>query len=403
MSNRQAAYKIVRRLRNEGFTALFAGGCVRDRLLGRPAKDYDVVTDAVPKQIIRMFPRTLKIGAKFGVVMVLLDDQQVEVATFRIEGGYQDGRHPGHVQYASAKEDASRRDFTINGMFYDPIEKKVLDFVNGQRDLEKRVLRTIGNPGERFSEDYLRMLRAVRFAVKLEFDIEPSTWRAIVKYAPNITGISAERITAELEQILTHPKRADGARYLVDSGLARAMFDVFEGSEAATGISVLGQLPKAIDFGLGLGSLWAGFDTKTALNQCKKLKLSNSLLKHVKFLLEKRDVLLDANMPLSTLKMLMHEPYFKDLITLQQAIQKGSGKTIGAVRRIKQQALSIDEDRVHPAPLLNGLELIGLGAKPGPMVGQLAQELYIVQLEETVQTTEQARQWCKDWLTKHKD
>ena len=225
MSNRDAAYNVVRRLRKEGYQALFAGGCVRDRLLGRAAADYDVVTDAVPEQVTRCFRRTLQIGAQFGVVMVLTDGKQVEVATFRTEGGYQDGRHPGHVEFASALEDASRRDFTVNGMFYDPIEKTVLDFVEGQRDLEKGILRTIGNPDERFSEDYLRMLRAVRFAVKLEFEIEPATWAAIQTYASKITGVSAERIAAELERILTHPNRALGAMLLNDSGLAPAIFD----------------------------------------------------------------------------------------------------------------------------------------------------------------------------------
>ncbi|MHC4555389.1 MAG: tRNA nucleotidyltransferase/poly(A) polymerase family protein [Planctomycetota bacterium] len=146
MSNRDAAYKVVRQLHKEGYTALFAGGCVRDRLLNRPAKDYDVVTDAVPEQVTKCFRRTLQIGAQFGVVMVLTGGQQVEVATFRTEGGYQDGRHPDYVEFGSATEDASRRDFTVNGMFYDPITKEVLDFVNGQQDLKKKVLRTIGDP-----------------------------------------------------------------------------------------------------------------------------------------------------------------------------------------------------------------------------------------------------------------
>ncbi|MBL7214670.1 MAG: CCA tRNA nucleotidyltransferase [Phycisphaerae bacterium] len=402
MSNRDAAYKIVRRLRKEGCQALFAGGCVRDRLLGRPAKDYDVVTDAVPEKVIGLFRRTLKIGAQFGVVMVLMDSQQVEVATFRTEGGYQDGRHPGHVQFTSAKEDASRRDFTVNGMFYDPIEKTVLDFVNGRRDLEKRILRTIGTPDERFSEDYLRMLRAVRFAVKLGFEIEPATWRSIQSHAKKITGISAERITAELEQILAHPNRIQGAKLLADSGLARAIFPVREGESAAFGTQVLEHLPQAVDFPLALTCFWSGFDSKMALNQCNKLKLSNPQIKHVRFLLEKRDVLLDTQLSLSGLKLLMHEPYFLDLITMQQAIQKAKGQSAHAVRLVKRRALEIDEKDVRPEPLLNGHELIALGATPGPMVGQLAQELYIVQLEEKLHTKQQAQSWCESWLAKHK-
>ncbi|MHC4989023.1 MAG: CCA tRNA nucleotidyltransferase, partial [Planctomycetota bacterium] len=381
MSNRDAAYKVVRRLRKEGYQALFAGGCVRDRLLGRAAHDYDVVTDAVPERVTKCFKRTLQIGVQFGVVMVLTDGKQVEVATFRTEGGYQDGRHPGHVEFASAVEDASRRDFTVNGMFYDPIEKTVLDFVQGQQDLEKRILRTIGDPDERFSEDYLRMLRAVRFAVKLNFDIEPATWASIKKHAGKITGISAERIAAEVEQILSHPNRAKGVRLLIDSRLAVAIFDVFKDDPAIFGKTVLEHLPKAVDFPLALAAFWAGFETKAVLAECRKLKLSNDHLKHVRFLLEKRNVLLDADMPISKLKLLLHEPYFWDLLTLQTAIQAAKDESDQSLIKIRKRALAIDEKDVRPKPLLDGHDLIALGATSGPMVGQLAQEMYIAQLE----------------------
>jgi len=334
--------------------------------------------------------------------MVLTDGKQVEVATFRTEGGYQDGRHPTQVAFASAVEDASRRDFTVNGMFYDPITKEVLDFVHGQRDLEKGILRTIGNPDERFSEDYLRMLRAVRFAVKLAFDIEPATWASIQKHAGKITGISAERIAAELERILTHPNRAHGVQLLTDSGLAPAVFKIFKGQSAAFGKMVLEYLPKAVDFPLALASVWAGFEAKAALAECKKLKLSNDHLKHVRFLLEKRDVLLDADMAISKLKLLMHEPYFWDLLTLQTAIQAAKGQSDRLLKQIRKRALAIDEKDIRPKPLLDGHELIALGAAPGPMVGQLAQEMYIAQLEGRLKTPKQAEQWCQNWLEKHK-
>jgi poly(A) polymerase len=334
--------------------------------------------------------------------MVLTDGKQVEVATFRTEGGYQDGRHPGHVEFASALEDASRRDFTVNGMFYDPIEKTVLDFVEGQKDLEKGILRTIGNPDERFSEDYLRMLRAVRFAVKLAFDIEPKTWASIQKHAPKTTGISAERIAAELEHILTHPSRAHGVQLLIDSGLASAVFNIFKGQPAVFGKAVLKHLPKAVDFPLALAAFWAGFDAKQALEECKKLKLSNDHLKHARFLLEKRDVLLDADMAISTLKLLMHQPYFWDLLSLQQAIQEARGQSDQPVRQIRKRALAIDEKDIRPKPLLDGHELIALGALPGPMVGQLAQEMYIAQLEGLLQTQSKAEHWCRSWLDRHK-
>ena len=211
MTNRQAAIKIIKQLHRNGFQALMAGGCVRDMLLGRRAKDWDVATDAQPKDVMRLFKRTLKVGAKFGVVIVLIDQTQVEVATFRTETGYADGRHPRSVQFSSASEDASRREFTINGMFYDPLQKEVIDYVDGQADIKARVVRTIGKPDERFGEDYLRMLRAVRFSTELGFEIEPATWRAIRRNAADVARISGERISMELEGILAGPNRAAGA------------------------------------------------------------------------------------------------------------------------------------------------------------------------------------------------
>ena len=403
MSNQDAALSVVHQLRQAGYTALFAGGCVRDQLLGRVAKDFDVVTDAVPRQVSACFKRTLEIGAQFGVVVVLIGDQQIEVATFRTEGGYQDGRRPGYVEFASMKEDASRRDFTVNGMFYDPIDDNVLDFVQGQQDLQKRLLRTIGNPDERFAEDYLRMLRAVRFAVKLDFAIDPATWDAIQTHADKITHISFERIAMELEQILTHPHRSTGWQLLVDSGLAAAVFKDYNGRQAAQGAAVLAALPDAVDFPLALAAMWAGFDTKPALSQCKRLKLSNSQQKHLRFLLEKRDVLLDEALPLSTLKLLIHEPYFGDLITFQKAIQTAKGEDAQIVEAVRERALAIDPARVRPEPLLNGHDLMELGAPSGPILGQLAQELYIAQLEEKLHTKQEAEHWAQNWLNNHRD
>ena len=195
MTNKQAAIKVIERLQQSGYQALLAGGCVRDMLLRRRAKDYDVATSARPKDVIRLFRRTLKVGAKFGVVIVLIEDRQVEVATFRTETGYVDGRHPGSVKFTTAAEDAGRRDFTINGMFYDPLEKQVIDYVGGQKDLSRRTVRTIGEPSERFSEDYLRMLRAIRFSTQLNFAIESSTWSVVCRNARKITKISINVIT----------------------------------------------------------------------------------------------------------------------------------------------------------------------------------------------------------------
>ena len=196
MTNREAAVSIIKTLRKNGYQAFLAGGCVRDMFLERDAKDYDVATDAHPEAVVKLFKRTLEIGAQFGVVMVLVDSQQVEVATFRTESCYADGRHPAEVSYSDAEHDASRRDFTINGMFFDPIEERVIDYVGGKDDLKAKVIHTIGDPAARFDEDYLRMLRAIRFSTQLGFEIAADTWNAIVNSAANITGISGERIAS---------------------------------------------------------------------------------------------------------------------------------------------------------------------------------------------------------------
>ena len=259
MSSKQAAIEIISRLQEHGFQALLAGGCVRDMLLGRPAKDYDVATDALPADVVRLFRRTLQVGAKFGVVIVLIQSEQVEVATFRSEAGYVDGRHPTEVRFTSAAEDASRRDFTINGMFYDPLQEQVIDYVEGQADLERRIIRTIGVAQERFSEDYLRMLRAIRFSTQLGFAIEPQTYEAVGETPEKIVRISGERIAVELEGILVHPNRAAGVAMLIETGLAQAIFPGFAGAGAEQAVAVLGRLRQTGGPPAGAGRILRGF------------------------------------------------------------------------------------------------------------------------------------------------
>ena len=405
MTNKQAAIKIIKRLSRDGFKALLAGGCVRDMLLGRRAHDFDVATDAAPADVIRIFKRTLKVGAKFGVVIVLLEGRQVEVATFRTEVGYVDGRHPGRVKFAGAAEDAGRRDFTINGMFYDPIKREVIDYVGGQADLEKQIVRTIGKPAERFSEDYLRMLRAVRFSTQLGFAIERRTFSAIRSNAKKIAKISGERIAIELEGILAGPKRSAGASMLAKSGLAEAIFPGFPFRGMKLAIRVLSQLRKKVDFALALAGLFAGCEAEFALEKCRILKLSKSQSRHIKFLLTNRGKLLDDRMSVAELKLTVSEPYFRDLYELQRAIEKArrNGKGgIAALGRLRKRIKALGDVELRPKPLLDGHDLIRLGAVPGPGLGQLAEEMYIAQLEGELQTVEQARQWAQKWLQRHR-
>ena len=405
MTNRQAAIEVIKQLSRSGFQALLAGGCVRDMLLRRPASDYDVATNAQPDDVIKLFKRTLKVGAKFGVVIVLLEGIQVEVATFRTETGYADGRHPSVVEFACAEEDASRRDFTINGMFYDVLKEKVIDYVGGRADLEKKLVRTIGKPKERFDEDYLRILRAVRFSTQLGFAIEPATWSAIRRNAKKITEISGERIAIELEAILVNPNRSIGTSMLAKSGLAKTVFPGFTKKYAECAISVLGRLRRKVDFALAMASLFAGCPTEFALKKCQILKLSRSLSKHIKFLLSNRGRLLNEGMSLAELKIILAEPYFWDLYELQRAIQKAEpdGRAgLAALTRLRKRIKDLGDVELRPKPLLNGHNLIRLGVAPGPVLGQLAEEMYIAQLEGKVQTVEQARQWVQNWLQKHR-
>ena len=204
---RATAVEIVRQLQTAGFSAFWVGGCVRDFLLGREPGDYDIATSARPEQIEKLFKRTVAVGKKFGVMVVLEGGHQFQVATFRAEAVYQDGRHPEHVTFANAEADAQRRDFTVNGLFYDPVAEKLHDWVDGEKDLRAKIIRTIGSPGERFAEDHLRLLRAVRFAAQLGFEIEPQTFAAVRALAPKIGLISAERIRDELIKLFAPPHK----------------------------------------------------------------------------------------------------------------------------------------------------------------------------------------------------
>ena len=405
MTNKQAAIKILRRLRRNGFEALLAGGCVRDMLLDKRAKDYDVATNAQPKEITELFKRTLNVGAKFGVIIVLIENQQVEVATFRTETGYVDGRHPGSVKFTTAAEDASRRDFTINGMFYDPIKKEVIDYINGQADLRAKIVRTIGRPAERFSEDYLRMLRAVRFSTQLDFAIEPLTWSAICTNSSNIAQTSGERISIELEGILVNPNRSTGASLLFNSGLAEVVFPGLLSIQRKNAIEVLGQLREKVDFALALAGLFAGCETDFAIEMSQILKLSKRLTKHIKFLLANRGKLLDDKMSLADLKKILSEPYFADLYEFQRAIQMAEGgpDNTAALENLSKRIKELGDAELQPKPLLNGHDLIRLGAVPGPALGQLSQELYIAQLEGELHSAEQAGYWVKKWLKRHRE
>jgi poly(A) polymerase len=296
-------------------------------------------------------------------------------------------------------------------MFYDPLKKEVIDYVNGRSDLKKELIRTIGRPAKRFGEDYLRMLRAVRFSTQLRFAIEPRTFSAICSNSKHIAKISGERIAMELEAILVSPRRSIGVLLLVKSGLAEAIFPGFSAKDIKFGIKVLAQLRKKSDFALALAAFFAGCSMEFAIEKCKVLKLSRSQTKHIKFLLANRGKLLDEKMSLAQLKLIVSEPYFGDLYELQRAIQravrlsspsKTERRSVAALVNLRKRIKALGDTELRPKPLLDGHALIRLGAAQGPDLGQLAEEMYIAQLEGKLQRKEQAEQWVQNWLKRHK-
>lgn len=391
---RRTALWIVERLRAAGHTAYFAGGCVRDRLLGREPKDYDIATDAPPKEVEKLFPRSRRVGAKFGVMLVRKWRQDVEVATFRSDGDYSDGRHPDSVTFGTEREDALRRDFTINGLFFDPIDERLIDHVGGKADLEAGVLRTIGNPDRRFEEDHLRMLRAVRFAARFGFPIEPPTQQAIVRQAECLQRISAERIWLELEMILTEPTRAVGWSLLIATGLRRHLAASWA-SDAAEDDRVgrrLLALPEGyVDSALALATVLSHHSSRSVQTICRELRLSNRLTRDALWLVESL-VSVGAGRPLelADLKMLMaHDawPMLPDLFRAELAATDGSRAPLDELER---RANAIAPEAVSPPPLLTGDDLQAMDVSSGPKMGTLLCALRRAQLNEEISTRPEA-------------
>ncbi len=398
MTNKQAAAIVLKRLREAGFTAFFAGGCVRDTLIGREPKDYDVATDAAAEQVCRLFRRRIEVGVQFGVVIVLIEDKQVEVATFRADGVYVDGRRPERITYAKPREDALRRDFTINGIFYDPLTGEVIDYVGGREDIKAKRIRTIGKAALRFSEDYLRMLRGVRFAAELGYEIEKDTWREIKKQAHKITNISGERISCELERIFACQSRARGADLLVKSGLMTQIFPSLTPEKLKIGIKVLSELSSQVPLEKGLAALMCECSGAEAAEAVKPLKLSNNQLKAVRWALDNRAKLLDAEMKPSELRPLLADERFDMAFDIQHAYQRVKGIDTGNLDKISRRAEKFKTGELMPEPLLNGNEIIALGAEKGPRIGELCRRLYNCQLNGEITTKDQAIEAVKSWI-----
>ena len=431
------ARKIVHRLREAGHQAFFAGGCVRDSLMGKTPHDFDIATSARPEEVQALFPRTIPVGAQFGVVLVVEEGGDYQVATFRSDGTYLDGRHPRSVSFTSPEGDAKRRDFTINGLLYDPIEEKVLDFVGGREDLDSRILRAIGNPAERFAEDKLRLLRAVRLATVLDFTIEAGTWNALCAGAATINEVSAERIRDELVKILAAPQRLRGFDLLDASGLLEEILPEIlplkgceqppdfhpEGDVFVHTRLMLALLPAGASVPLVLATLFHDLGKPPTMERdhtgrirfnghesvsaqmtekiMRRLRFSNEEIEATIAMVQNHMVFKDVqNMRVSRLKRFLARPTFEDELELHRVDCLASHGNLDNYEFLKRRREEFASEPLIPPPILTGYDLIALGWRPGPKFKTVLDAVQVRQLEGILRTRAEAISWVeKEYVT----
>ena len=425
------AIAIVMRLREAGFAAYLAGGCVRDRVLGVPAKDYDIATNARPESVQALFDNTVAVGAKFGVILVLSGGDEFEVATFRADAHYIDGRRPSSVRFGTIEEDAARRDFTINGMFFDPEHERVIDLVGGMRDLRAGIIRAIGEPRERFVEDRLRMLRAVRLAARLNFSIEPATWLAIQESAATVGVISAERIGEEIVMALTEGAASRALDLLMSSGLAQAVLpevtqligcqqpanfhpegDVFVHTRLA-----LSMLEPGCSETLAFGTLLHDIakppcralqdgkvtfyghterGAEMAAEILRRLKRSRFVQERVAYLVRYHLRLCMApQMRPATLKRMLAEEGFDELLELSRLDALASSSFLGFYHFCRAAIRELGQHEIRPAPLIGGDDLIAMGFTPGPQFKVILKEVEDRQLDGELRNRDDALDYVR--------
>jgi len=430
------ALGVAERLRGAGYQALLVGGCVRDLLLGREPKDYDIATNATPEQVVPLFGRAVLVGAQFGVVVVRGDDHCIEVATFREETGYSDRRRPDKVKFSDAEHDARRRDFTINGLFMEPDTCQVLDYVGGVADLRAGLLRAIGAPADRFNEDSLRLLRAIRFASVLLFQIEASTWDAVRSLAHLIEHVSAERIRDELVRGLTEGPADVFLGLLSDSGLLRHVLPEVEqlkGCEQPEAFHpegdvfvhtklLLSHLPPHPSAELAMAALlhdigkpptmtitdrirFNGHDkvgAEMADLICRRLAFSNYQRERIVSMVARHMQFINfPNMRKSTMWRFLAEDTMTEELWLHRADSLASHGSLDTYEIAVQKLNEMQQEQRGPklaAPLITGADLIDAGMKPGPAFKQILQRAYDEQLENRFQDHENALAWLRDYL-----
>lgn len=427
---RSLAVGIVKRLTDNGYRALFAGGWVRDMLLGMTTDgDIDIATNATPTTIEALFDRTVGVGEQFGVMIVVRQGIPFEVATFRSDIGIADGRHPASVVFSDERADAQRRDFTINGMFYDPLTDTVLDYVGGREDLDKGVIRAIGEPGQRISEDYLRMLRAIRFASRFGYTIEDSTFRALRENASRIHAVSPERIFQELDKMLCGPHPDLAVALLHECGLLREVLPevaAMDGVEQPPQFHPEGDVLRHTILALSLlkspsrclawSTLLHDVGKPPTMRVADRIRFNNhpavgaEMSRAILLRLRAPRALIDCvdacvgnhmsfmnvkRMRLSTLKRLLSRPTFDDELELHRVDCLASHQMVDNYEFLVQKRDELRREVLKPDPLLRGGDLIHLGFKPGPMFGQILREAYDQQLEERVRTRDEALAWVE--------
>ncbi len=430
---RDTATEIVRRLQQAGFQAFWVGGCVRDFLLGREPDDYDIATSALPQQVERSFDRTIPVGQKFGVMIVVEGGRQFQVATFRAEADYQDGRRPEQISFGDAMADARRRDFTVNGLFFDPVGNKLHDWVGGEEDLRAKTIRTIGQPAERFSEDHLRLLRAVRLAAQLDFRIEVETFAALRAHAADIRRISAERVREELNRLFRPPHAARGLELLRQSGLLEQVLPEIaatinceqspdfhpEGILFNHLLLMLEKMPPDADPSLPWAVLLhdvakpvtASTDPNTGSihfyeHERIGAEMAEQILERLRFPRKQIEEITKAvrchmqfkdamQMRKSTLRRLLLRPTFGLELELHRLDCLGSHGRLDVHGFLVEQARQLETQPEIRPPLLKGDDLIALGMKPGPAMGALLAELREKQLQDELKTPAEARTWAE--------
>ncbi len=425
----EGALHILRTLREAGHQALLAGGCVRDHLMGRTPTDWDVVTDAGPDIVMDLFEHTVPVGAKFGVVRVIMGDGICEVARFRKDDAYLDGRRPSAVHPASAEEDARRRDFTINGMFYDPLEKEVIDYVGGREDIERGCIRAIGDPRLRFEEDHLRMLRAVRFAARLDFGIEADTFAALQRLKSRIHRTSAERIRSELTMMLTGEHGDRAFQLLMNSGLLKEVLpeaaemkgveqppEFHPEGDVWTHVMLMLARPREPGESLAWGILLhdvgkpvthsvtdrirfnghAAAGASMAEEICERLQMSGNKKNRICELVKNHMKFMDVQkMRPSRLKRFLREPYFPELLELHRIDCLASHGNLATYEFCRERLEEIEGAELRPARLLDGYGLAELGFSPGPHFREILTALEDEQLEGRVRTREEAEAFVR--------